>query len=57
MRAPLDGAWGSYESVSLGGCIRLDAIFANTGAGGDKDGGTEALGRSKGEGVDGLTGG
>ena len=33
-------AWDSYES--------MDAIFANTGAGGDDDGDMDALGRSKG---------
>jgi len=41
VRAPLDGAWDSYKSVSLGGCIRLDANFANAGSGGDKDGDME----------------
>jgi len=40
----------------LGGRIRLDAIFAKAGAGGDDGGDTEALGRSKGEGMKGLAG-
>jgi len=45
--------------MSLSGYIRLDAFFANGGAGGDDDGNMEALVRSKGggEGVEGLTDG
>lgn len=46
-RASINCAWGSYESMPVGECIRLDAIFANTGAG-DDDGDMNALGRSKG---------
>ena len=38
---PLDGTWGSYGSVPLG---RLNAIFANAGAGGDGNGDVESLG-------------
>ena len=32
---PLDGLWGSYGSVSLGVCIRLDAISEIAGGEGD----------------------
>lgn len=58
-RASLDGASASYESKPLGGCIRLDVIFADAGAGGDDDSDLEALGRFKGgcEGVEGLVDG
>ena len=42
-------AWGSYGSVPLG---RLDAIFANTGAGGGGNDDVEALGCFKGGGKD-----
>lgn len=44
---PLDGTWGSYGSVPLS---RLDAIFANAGAGGDGNGDVEGLGCFKGGG-------
>ena len=54
-RDSLDCAWYSYESTPF---IRLDAIFANGGAGEDDDGDMEALDRSKGGGgVEGLAGG
>ena len=43
-RGSLNCAWDSYETVALGGCVRLDAVFANPGAGGDNDGDMEALG-------------
>ena len=44
--------------MPLGGCIRLDAIFAKAGAGGDDDGDMEALGGSEGgEWVEDLAGG
>jgi hypothetical protein len=57
-RASLNCAWDSYESMPLGGCIRLDGISANAGAGRDDDSDMEALGRSKGgEGVEGSAGG
>ena len=46
-RASRNRALILYESMPVGSCIRLDAIVADAGAGGDDDGNTEALGRSK----------
>jgi hypothetical protein len=31
-RASLNRAWNLYEGMPFGGCIRLDAVFADTGA-------------------------
>ena len=63
LRDEAEGSLGACSSertfpLSTRGCARLDAFFANAGAGGDNDGDMEALDRSKGgEGVGALAGG